>query len=381
MREWWPAIFVFTLLIVLTCFVYFTAYPPKKGGQMAQPAGQVPGKPLTAEQQQAVERFWQLVEQHKPQYVTDKLNCLVDGTKVELGNLLNKDSDNRYGGVTSDVMSIALAPPPGGMGQPDFLFQDWMKLPGTCPTCGATYMEIDLHNISIGLVPNGEKALKAWKLAEQAPPLAKVPKDKWTSDERLFVRYLTMRVAGFPRGELGFYSLPCAYASNFCGWYGDPLAYRVPAPAFYALAATELKAELDDPSSRASDLDKATAAMMMGECYRLLGRFVDAAKGYERARKFNTLDDVTLDVLKQLESWQTQGDSQLHRVEVQDARRPPVGWYIEEMLPAINANLDATRAQWAALDDRDQIVQQILATIDQAESQIAAATKAQPPAK
>lgn len=358
MREWWPALFVFTLLFVLTVFVYRTAYPPQKQ-DAARPA---PGEPLTPETQDAVARFWQNVERHQPVYEADELDCPVDGTKLKLKHRKSPDSDNRFGGVAGDLMSIALAPPAEGLGQPDFTRQDWIELPGTCSSCGAVFFEIDIINLNKGLAPGGPKALKDWKLAAQVPALAELPPEQWTKDEQLFVRFMALRQGKFPSFELGFYALPCAYASNFACWYGAPLEYRVPAAAYYALAAAEFKRELDS-GTHVHDYEQATAAMLMGECYRLLGRSEDAAAGFERARKYSALDDVTLNVLTQLENWLEAGDYGLRRVEVEDARTPPVGWYIEQMLPAINANLDTHRAAWAALDDEQAIIDAINAAL------------------
>jgi hypothetical protein len=231
----------------------------------------------------------------------------------------------------------------------------------------------DIVSLNMGKVPQSADKIKGWNLTALLPELAAVPHEQWTDDERLFVRYLTCRQAGFPAFELGYYALWCAYASNFGSWYGTPKEVAAPSAGYYALAAAEFKRELNDPQTRFGDHELAMAAMTMGECYRLLGMHGDAADAFDRARSYSTLDDVTYGVLRQLEDWEAAGDSALHRVQVEGARTPPVGWYIEQMLPAINEHIDEYRAQWIDQDDPQLLASKIGAVIEQYEQQRAAA--------
>jgi hypothetical protein len=332
-QQWGATAFVFVFLGLLLLFVFLVSRRPAEDGADA---------PVVTGAQAS---FWDGLAQRAPEYTTVSYNCPVDGTALDVPNRVR---DNRYGGVASDFMKITLAPPEGGYGQPDLTMQEWEMMPATCPTCGATYMEIDLLNLSSQMLPGGLAALQEWDLAEAAPPLADVPPAEWTRDEQLFVRYLTHRQAGFPGTELGYAALPAAYASNFAVWYGKD--YAVPSVAYYALAAARMRADLDSGLPEREG-ERALIMFDLAELYRLLGRPEDASAWFDSALDSGLLDEGRLAALEQLGASLEAGDFSLERVKIEGLTAPPVGWYLDTMLPAINGHISEHRADWNSLDD------------------------------
>ena len=362
------AVLVLGVLVMVFCLVFASQKPA--GG-----AGQGPSAPA----QMTAAQFWQGLAQRPPKYGTATYNCPVTGDQIDVPTLTER---NAFGGIATDLMEIMLMPPAEGRGRPEFDGQPWEKLLVTCPVSGATFMEADLFNLRQGLVPGGQERLKEWDLAAVAPSLAEVPSEEWTGDERAFVRYLTTRHAGFPDSELGFYALHGAYVSNFAVWYGKD--HVIPGAAFYALASAHLARAFDEPLN---DEARAIVAMTRGELRRLLGDQAGAQAMFALAREIyedylltienqmqaaeagNAMSVATklhkriassLDVLTQLETLTAEEDYFLSRAEVAGRPEPPVGWYIEEMLPAINGELVADRGDWVAEDDPAVIVERIL---------------------
>ncbi|HES58768.1 MAG TPA: hypothetical protein ENO21_05000 [Firmicutes bacterium] len=350
-QQWGATAFVFVFLGLLLLFVFLVSRKPAQDGA---------DTPVATDAQAS---FWDGLRQRAPEYGTVEYNCPVDGTALDVPNRLR---DNRYGGVASDFMKITLAPPAAEHGQPDLTVQEWERMPATCPTCGATFMEIDLLNLSSQMLPGGLTALKEWDLAEAAPPLAEVPPAQWTKDEQLFVRYLTHRQAGFPGTELGYAALPAAYASNFAVWYGKD--YAVPSGAYYALAAARMRADLDAGLPEREG-ERALIMFDLGELYRLLGRPDDASAWFNNALDTGLLDEGRLAALKQLKAALESGDYSLERVEIEGLTAPPVGWYLDTMLPAINGHISEHRDDWNGMDDPAAIEQAIIQRIGERRGQ------------
>lgn len=344
-QQWGATAFVFVFLALLLLFVFLVS---------RKPASETEDAPILTD---ATTSFWDGLAQRAPEYTIRPSECPVDGTALTVPSRVR---DNRYGGVASDFMKITLAPPPDEFSQPDLTMQEWEKMPVSCPTCGATFMEIDLLNLSSQMVPGGLAALKEWDLAEAAPPLADVPPEQWTRDEQLFVRYLTHKQAGFPGTELGYAALPAAYASNFSVWYGKD--YAVPSAAYYALAAARMRADLDAGLPEREG-ERALIMFDLGELYRLLGRPQDSADWFGRALDTGQLDEGRLSALEQLKAALDAGDYSLERVRIEGLDAPPVGWYLDTMLPAINGHITEHRADWNTLDDPAAIEQAIFERI------------------
>lgn len=345
-QQWGVLAFLFVVLASILFFVFMISRPPAEKKQ------EQPETPATA-----LVSFWEGVAQRAPQYNPQPETCPVDNTRFDVPH---KVRDNRYGGVASDLMKISLAPPVEQYGQPDLSKQEWEQMPATCPSCGATFMEIDLINLQSGMVPDANKALKSWNLTDACPPLVDVPQDKWTSDERLFVHYLTLKKAGFPGTELGYAALTAAYGTNFAIWYGED--YSVPSPAYYALAAALMRKDVE-AGLPASDAERAAVEFDLGELYRLLGRADDSAKWFGEARDSGKLEPSRVEVLKQLEDSLNAGDFALQRVKIANFKAPPVGWYLDTMLPAINGHITQYRADWNTMDDPAEIEKAIVARI------------------
>ncbi len=183
----------------------------------------------------------------------------------------------------------------------------------------------------------------------------------WTSDVKSFVRYKTQQQAGFPHNELGFAALSGAYCSNFSSWYGKD--FTVPSPAFYALAAANIKSDLEQDLP-ANLSGRSISAMLLGELYRLLGRSDDAAHWFDQARNLGGLDPDLLVVLEFSESNLANGDYSLKRVPDQEGGQvPPIRWQIDLMLPNISGHIAEHREDWAGLDDIDEIEEKIISVI------------------
>ncbi len=369
MKEWWPVLFIFGFLAALFIFVFTVGVKTDEhqhdahqaGAQSQQPGTQGQQAPLTPQEQ-----FWVSVEEHKPVYSPVTSNCPIDDTPVELKHV---ESDNRLGGVATDLMKVALGPPPTGVGRPDFELQEFEQLLGTCPECGATFMQIDLINIRSLLGQKAIDALKDWDLADAAPALADKPFDTWTYDEKSLARYLTLKQAGFPHYELGFYALSGAYCSNFAVWYGRE--YTIPSPAFYALAAAEFASDLEHGRPERIS-ERAPVALSLAELYRLLDRPDEANKWFETAIElFQEASDTGgmqpesiehyLKVTSAMHALVGQRDLALQVVNIPGMPPPPLGnWYLEEMLPNINGHIIEHRPDWAGLTDPGKITTNIL---------------------
>lgn len=347
--QWWPVAFLFGFLALVAILVFVIARPTTE--QQAEPA-----EPATPAGQAALsaEEFAQLLMQRQPSYSTMQLACPVEGTLLDVPN---QDMDNRLGGVATDLMKIALGPPEGGIGRPSLEAQDWEMLLVTCPDCGATYHGIDLYNFSRG----DAYSLADWDLATLAPPLAARPTEDWTVEERVLARVLTQRAAGVETIELGFSVLQGAYAANFNTWYGRKV--NIPSPAFYALAAAFFSEGLAVNSEAMAPGTLAITEMTLGEMYRLLGRLDDAGHCFVDARARGGLDQYTVQVLDQLESLSLDGDTSLNRAEVAELAPLSTGWYVDEILPAINGHIAAHRDGWSDLNDPDEILARIMAAL------------------
>jgi len=332
-QQWGVLAFIFVFLAALLFFVFMVSREPAEDEQ--KPAADAT----------SLVTFWDGLAQRAPEYKPLPYDCPVDGTQFDVPR---KVRDNRYGGVASDLMKISLAPPEQEYGLPDLSRQEWELMPATCPTCGATFMEIDLINLQSAMVSGGLQAVRSWNLGKACPPLKNVPHVKWTSDERLFVHYLTLKQAGFPGTELGYAALTAAYGSNFSIWYGQD--YSVPSVAYYALAAALMRKDLE-AGLPASDAERAAVMFDLGELYRLLGRADDSARWFAQAKDSGHLEQSRLEVLKQLEDSLAAGDFALQRVKIEGLTAPPVGWYLDTMLPAINGHITEHRAEWNTMDD------------------------------
>ena len=363
MRDWGAVAFLFVLVAALTLAFFLLGRSPKPGGP---PPPQAPAAQAQAPGGAGDEtaQFWLAVKDHAPLFIKIGYECLVCGTKMELPE---KKRGNRLGGVATDVMSLALAPNPSGTGRPDMSQQDFDLLWGTCPKCGATYAEYDMPNLRL---PKFADRLKKWDLQQIAPPLASTPKDKWSDEVRILAHYLTQKQAGIPVSELGFSALTGAYSSNLSVYLGRK--HAIPADAFYALSAARLAEALKSDTTLFST-PKAVTAMTLGEVLRLLGRVDEARAAFAQARSLyeekpqvplsegqQKEKDNALAVLKQLEDLLAQGDTNLERAEVPDLPRPPIGWYLDEMLPAMNGDIIYYRKDWSAPVTAEEIEARII---------------------
>ena len=354
MREWWPAAFVFALLALILLLVFLVSRP---GDETRQP-----DERLDAEQQLTAERFIELLEMRQLQVKHIPMACPIDGTALDVPELASSHSRNRFGGVATDMMSISLAPPEAEPGRPNVELQDWEALLVTCPVCGATYHGIDIHHLNQAT----RYRIDDWDLTARAPQLAGRPPEAWTVDERIYVRLLTQRAAGVPSVELGFTALQGAYAANFGTWYGKEV--RIPSPAYYALAAAYFTDALaTEPEMR--PLTRSYTALTQGECLRLLGRAEEARQAFAEVLSLDAFDEsnaehrAALAALSQLQRLLEAEDYSLHRADIPEFREPPLGWYLDEMLPAINGHIAQHRASWNALDEADEIHARITALL------------------
>lgn len=307
------------------------------------------GRPAPrAVDERAVARFWATVEEHQPKFEPVAQVCPVEGADLDVPALIDT---NRLGGVATDMMQLALAPNPQGTGAPDISRQVFAEQFGTCPKCGATYTELDISVMNTAPV---RERLAKWDLAQLAPELAARPQAQWTADERALARFLTQRQAGLSQVELGISALQGAYCCNLAVAAG--IKRRFVSPAFYALAASCFAQGLADSDKTAASF----AAMMLGECSRLLGRVDAAQAAYAQARSLGGLEPEAQAVLDQLEQLLQQGDMNLERAQLPGVAMPPVAWYLEPMLPAINGDIAVARQDWAELTDTDAVLQAML---------------------
>jgi hypothetical protein len=349
-EEWWPALFALALIAVVIILVFTL-------GVEREPVAETQTETTDTQKGDSAEPkdFWAVLAEQQPEYSDAKYKCPVDGTELTVPSRIK---DNRFGGVASDLMKISLASPETGLGTPKLDVQEWQLMPATCPDTLATFFEVDLFNIERGLFPGASKKLLAWDLALLAPGLAERGPEEWTDDERLLVRYLTLRQAGFPDTELGFAALACAYATNFALWFGKD--YRVPSPAYYVLAISHMRRDLEH-GLPADSRARAATAMACGELYRLLDRSEDAQQMFNTAHEQDALTEFELQVLNELEGLLESGDRSLNRINVQNLPAPPIGWYLDLMLPAMNGHIAQFRDVYSDIDEPEQILSKILA--------------------
>jgi len=362
----WPVIFVFVIVGALLLFVFLKGRDPvgtTAGGTAAAGHGTTAADgDGEGKSQVTVEQFMEALSTFEPQVEIMNMDCPIDQTTLAAPNFANRRSINRFGGVATDLMSIALSPPEEEGGRPGFDKQDWEMLLVTNPNNGATYHALDLFNFTR---PGSTYAIDPddWDLAALSPALAARSTDEWTFDERILMRVLTQRAYGVDQIELGFSALQGAYAANFGTWYGRKV--HIPSAAFYALAAAYLAGGIEeDPTLNATA--RGIAAMTMGECYRLLGRQADAEAAFtvvEESGMLDTeVDDIksAIEVLNQIVALNDSGDYALYMASHADFEAPPTGWYLLEMLPAINGHLGQHRNEWAGMDDPQAIIDAML---------------------
>jgi hypothetical protein len=310
-------------------------------------AGDAGSPPVAAPgvDEQSVARFWQTVAEHKTHFEMVAHVCPVDATALDVPALIDT---NRLGGVATDMMKLSVAPNPDNIGPPDLSQQDFVLQYGTCPKCGATFTELDMT--TLGAQPVRDR-LARWDLRKLAPALSARPQGQWTVDERALVRYLTLRQAGTSQVELGIAALQGAYACNLATSVGQKR--RFVSAAFYALAAAHFRtaaADTADPSTTGF------AALMLGECARLLGRVEEARVALSQARRSGQLDDAAKAVLSQIDGLLGDGNLDLVRAELPGVSTPPTGWYLNDLLPAINADIAVCRKDWAELPDAQAVL-------------------------
>ncbi len=365
--------FIITFLVILFFFVFTVGQGPKDEDTTADEhvEGQAPAEDLSLE-----DAFWKYINERQPAYEYAETDCLVDGTKFDLP-ISPKGSGNIAGGVATDMMAIAIRPDEESAIKPNFDLQQFEKKMGTCPDCGATYMDIDYYNAQSSLIENGIEKLSTWDLSSFLPALDAKESESWTSDVKSFVRYKTQQQAGFPHNELGFGALSGAYCSNFSAWYGKD--FTIPSAAFYALAAAQIKVDLEQDLP-ANITGRSISAMVLGELYRLLGRSDDAEQWYKHARSLEHSDDAeqgskparslkgldanAMFVLEFCEGNLANGDFSLKRVpDLEGTSPPPIGWQIDFMLPNISAHIADERGEWAGMDDIGEIEARIISVI------------------
>jgi hypothetical protein len=357
--EWWPAVFVFVLLALILLLVF--SIPPDDPAHLPKDVVAEVDDPeldeLPSPEEDAsmsFQGFMELLEERAPRYVEKTVTDPVDGSEFVLPVPESSTSKNRFGGIATDLMTITLGPPDETTnGRPSLAVQEWDAMRGTNPELGTTYMEVDLLNI----IGNPRYEIEEWDLAATAPGLAARGIENWTSGERILSHVLTQRAAGVEPVELAFNSLQGAYSANFNVWYGEEEVY-IPSAAFYALAAAYFETALEQ-SGQMNKVARFIVHRTLGETYRLLGRFDDALDSFARAREVGHEDERELAMLDTLEQYAAAGDSDLHRAEIEGMPEPPVGWYVELMLPAINAHLDRHRDEWAGLDSAGAVLGKI----------------------
>jgi hypothetical protein len=353
------------LMLGLTLCVYAVDSCKRKSGDSATaPKSKSEVRKEIEDQQDVAEAtsqlektFWEAMEANQPNYASVNYDCPVDGTQISVPS---RKMNNGVGGIASDLMKIAIAPPEKGVGPPKLDVQEWQLALATCPTCGATFMEIDMVNFrNKALFPGAEVKLKQFRLSEASPALAAIEYNRWTADQHNYAHYLTLKQAGFPESELGFAALQCAYGTNFAVYYGDE--YSVPSPAYYALAAAHMSKSVSEGPGQ-NPRAYAAVAMTCGELYRLLARPDDARAMFDKAaavykdaaaespeKKF---DEPALNALRALLD---SGSTGLEQINVQKLDEPPIGWYLLMMLPNINAHISQHRGYWSKFDDAEEI--------------------------
>lgn len=371
-------LFVFALCGLLIALAIGWSRPPSSGGSTAKPAD-----------------FATALKEREPLFTSQEQACPVCGTPLSVPLKDNpRQHSNMFGGVGSDNTPIALAPGKDGSGAPDPDCQDYDKLLVGCPHCKAHYNGLDVFNFSGGSPAAAVGNLRSqWDAQKLCPGLASKAEDKLFLDERAFLRYLTTSVAysGDDQKEiaLSFAALDGASTANLSVYLGRD--YSIGPAAFYALCAAHCEAALAADATLVEQNARGAVmlAMQAGECHRLLGRKDAGAADFAKARGWIEAESAKLESelaaakaakqeqqiydksylldfakaqlhsLDQLEAWLKAGDFHLHRLKARKERKPPIGWYIEQMLPAINGQLDADRAEWAGLGSPEEIVSQV----------------------
>ena len=363
---------VLLLITLMLCCLLTPACKKKDGGGATgstQTGGSSSGGQATIEQQQELsaetsaieEKFWGEIEKNQPTYSSVIYQCPVDGTEIAVPS---RQKTNGVGGIASDLMKLAIAVPETVVGPPKLDVQEWQLGLATCPTCAATYLEVDLLNIrNKALFPGADVKLKTFRLSELSPALAAIDPARWTDDQQNFAHYLTLKQAGYPDSELGFAALQCAYATNFAVYYGDE--YSVPSPAYYSLAAAHMKDSVAQGPG-VNERAYAAVAMTCGELYRLLARPDDARAMFDKAAAVykdapaespqKLYDEPALNALRALLD---SGSSGLEHMNVDQRPQPPIGWYVQMMLPNINAHIAERRGYWLKFDDAAEILREI----------------------
>jgi hypothetical protein len=376
-------IFVFAITTFIVVMAYRMSQPHGGGVKAAAPSKS--------------KDFWASLEERKPVFDLEKYPCPVCLTELNVP-FKTRDHSNLFGGVGTDMMGVALRPNPAGSGPPDVDCQDYDHLLVGCPECGAFYGGMDVVNFNGGNPFNSLVNLRANWTAKSVPPeLVGRPFDELTYDERGLIRYLTTKTACEGDSsydlQLGFVALDAAFGANVSVYIGRD--YKIPSTAFYALTEAHFRAALDkDPDFYETNGRAAmTLIINVAECNRLLGRaeaskaaFIEArsraeaevskrekaaAEAKEGGKPQAIYDSdfllkeakTRLSAVDQIEAYLKKGDFDLHRYKVKGEKKPPIGWYIEQMLPGINGEIQATRAQWAGLSDPDEIVAAMLARL------------------
>ncbi len=362
--EYWPAVFGVSAAAGCIVLAILMSLPPTAAGTAGQPpAGQPAGSAEGAGGQLNLpvdaEEFWARLRERPPELVTLDYECPCCGTLLPVP-AVKQETKNVLGGVATDFMGIQLKAPETALGRPDFSVQLFNELEIACPTDGATFEYLDLSNLANGLVPKAEFNLHGWQLSADAPELAAIPQEQWTSPARHLAHYFTIVRTGFPDYEIGWRVLAGAHAANFAVWHGDE--YGVPSPVFYALAALHMQRELDNPASRMNEEERASTAIMAAELYRLLGRSADALACCALAEAL-PLQDKQREAIDLIKQRAAEGDFTLQRNTVVEISEPPVGWYLDMMLPAINSHIQEHRPHWSSLNDPAVIARQACALL------------------
>jgi tetratricopeptide (TPR) repeat protein len=320
----------------------------------------------------ALEKYIEQVRYNLPNTAQITRRDLVDGSSMTVPSVDMRKSFT--GGDSTDLMSISMALDATNPRRPVPGKQEWQLKTFTFPKSRATYMEYDLTPTGLGLAANAQSNMRQWDLAQLCPPLGQLDPAQWTQDERQYVHYLTRHAMGMPDSEIAFAALWAAYASNFALWQGQERS--VPAAAYYALAAAHFEQQLSTaglPTPRST----AITWMICGECHRLLGRFEDALRCFAQAARISSeleqkaamgeqidaLHDPEKAMLELYFQLCAAEDSQLHRQPFTRIPEPPIGWYIDLLLPAINADLAVERDNWRSPSSPAEIREAITARI------------------